>query len=65
MTHMKEMSDSEGDFGLPQKSSRKCRSCNSPNVSVRTWESSDGGYEDYNYTCQDCGYDWWIDGIDS
>lgn len=31
------------------------------------WESNDGGYEDYKYTCQDaeCGHAWWVEGIDS
>ena len=33
-------------------------------VQVRTWESSCGGYEDYQYRCES-GHTWWIDGIDS
>jgi PHP family Zn ribbon phosphoesterase len=37
--------------------------CGAP-VKVRVWESSDGGYEDYQYRCE-AGHTWWIDGIDS
>jgi hypothetical protein len=33
-------------------------------VRVRTWESHDGAYEDYQYRCA-AGHEWWIDGIDS
>lgn len=33
-------------------------------VQYRSWESSDGAYEDYQYRC-DNGHTWWIDGIDS
>ena len=43
----------------------KCWKCNSTNIEGRIWESSCGGYEDYNYHCQDCNYFWWVDGIDS
>jgi hypothetical protein len=33
-------------------------------VQYRSWESSCGGYEDYQYRCAS-GHMWWIDGIDS
>ena len=42
-----------------------CPNCSSRNTEYRTWESSDGGWEDYKYHCKDCGTTWWIDGIDS
>jgi lysyl-tRNA synthetase class I len=32
-------------------------------VKYREWES-DLGFLDYQYTCRDCGHEWWIDGID-
>jgi hypothetical protein len=37
--------------------------CGQP-VRVRTWESHDGAYEDYQYRCAG-GHEWWIDGIDA
>jgi hypothetical protein len=33
-------------------------------VQYRSWESSDGAYEDYQFRCAR-GHMWWIDGIDS
>lgn len=42
-----------------------CRRCSEANVAVRTWESSDGAYEDYHFECPDCGYNWWVDGPDA
>lgn len=79
MTHTRKLDDDEGDFGgwqdaggpgcmqlvavegsrLPQLP-RRCGA----KVQVRTWESHDGGYEDYQYRCAS-GHVWWIDGIDS
>lgn len=41
----------------------KCKK--TKNVLCDTWESSDGGHEDYRYRCKTCGHSWWIDGIDS
>lgn len=43
----------------------KCRKCGSQDVEYREWDSSCGGYTDYNYRCLYCGYSWWVDGIDS
>lgn len=63
--HTKTMKDSEGDFsGWEECKSQTCSKCGSKNVKYRTWESSCGGYEDYQYKCEN-GHIWWIDGIDS
>ena len=62
---MKPMDESEGQFSKPEVSICLCRKCNSKNVTCQEWESSCGGYEDYKYTCNDCNYVWWVDGIDS
>jgi transposase-like protein len=60
------MSDSQGDFkefnpvpDLP------CHKCGEKEVKARKWESSCGGWEDYQFKCSSCGYTWWVDGIDS
>ena len=63
--HAAPMADSEGDFGDYKPYSGACRKCQGPNVRFRIWESSCGGYEDYNYRCFDCKHEWWVDGIDS
>ena len=34
-------------------------------VSMREWESSCGGWEDYQYKCHHCGHAWWVEGIDA
>jgi len=65
MTHMRPMSESEGEFTSTHRHAATCRKCKSENVTCKTWESSDGAYEDYKYTCQDCGHVWWVDGIDA
>ena len=41
-----------------------CPKCRKHTVSSRKWESSDGAFEDYYFQCE-CGYNWWVDGIDS
>lgn len=43
----------------------KCRHCGASDAKYRTWESSCGGWEDYNYHCNACNREWWVDGIDS
>lgn len=49
-----------------QTASRPCKNCGDPTqVVYRVVEASDGGHEDYQYHCQACGVEWWIDGIDS
>lgn len=65
MTHMKPMSETDGEFTKREGSKMACPKCQQTNVTVQTWESSDGAYEDYKYTCPDCKHVWWIDGIDS
>ena len=62
MTHMKPMSESDGEFTRVKESAGKCRQCGSLRVRCQTWESSDGVYEDFKYKCLDCGCVWWIGG---
>jgi DNA-directed RNA polymerase subunit M/transcription elongation factor TFIIS len=68
--HSAPMADSEGDFGLwkPTKDDNpafKCRKCGSRDVVYRVWDSSCGGYEDYQYHCRGCQRKWWVEGSDS
>lgn len=65
--HTSPMPDSAGEFSPPEKELYTCRKCNQKTAKCRLWESSCGGYEDYNYTCTnpDCKYEWWVEGIDS
>lgn len=64
MIHTKPMADSEGDFGDWKVSERPHRDCGGE-VRYRVWESSCGGYEDYQYRCEKCGKKWWVEGADS
>lgn len=41
----------------------KCK-CGSNDVAYRTVDD-DQGHEDYNYRCNACQRNWWVDGIDS
>ena len=43
----------------------ECRYCGADAVRYRTWESSDGAFEDIHYQCLACGSEWWIDGPDA
>lgn len=53
-------------YGDWQKcSDRTCPRCSLKDIQYRSWESYDEAYTDYNFQCQTCGYQWWIDGIDS
>jgi hypothetical protein len=53
-------------YGDPQPALHvSCRACRGSNVQVEVWESSDGAFEDYHFTCTECGHNWWIDGPDS
>lgn len=65
--HTKPMPESAGTFRKPEQQKYICRRCLKTTAACRMWESSCGGYEDYKYECQDkaCGYEWWVDGIDS
>jgi hypothetical protein len=65
MTTSRKFSEDEGEFTSTAHHAAQCRQCGSDNVTCKTWESSDGGYEDYKYICQDCGHIWWVDGIDA
>lgn len=64
--HTGPMKDSDGDFQAWEDSKAPCRKCGGA-VKCRAWESSCGGYEDYQYRCQsrECGHSWWVDGCDS
>jgi transposase-like protein len=42
-----------------------CRKCAHADVARRKWESSCGGWEDWQYQCHHCDYTWWVEGIDS
>ena len=42
----------------------KCRKCGSNDILYREVESFDGAYDDYNYVCQNCGHDWWVESSD-
>jgi hypothetical protein len=73
VTTNRQFDDSEGDFGQWQDYPQACnrpiligianKLCGAK-VQVRSWESSDGAYTDYQYRCAN-GHTWWIDGIDS
>ena len=63
--HTQPMKDSDGDFKDWEKSENQCRQCSSKDTRCRSWDSSCGGYTDYQYRCMACGATWWIDGIDS
>lgn len=55
----------KGKFDDLKPCTGKCHECGKEELSYRVWEASDGGHEDYEYTCCACGYSWWVDGIDS
>ena len=66
MTHTRQMSDSEGDFGEWKPDAVPCPKCGG-HAEARLWESRDGAYEDWQFRCveSECRYTWWVDGIDS
>lgn len=56
----------DGEFTGGSRSDRPCPKCHADGtVTFRVWESSDGGWEDYKYSCSACKKTWWVDGIDS
>lgn len=63
--HMGPMKDSDGTFSDAVDAKCECRRCKSRNVKVREWTSRCGGFDDWQYTCDDCHFVWWVDGIDS
>jgi hypothetical protein len=67
MTTSRKFSDSEGTFSGWLLTTDECPKCKERNVRVRTWESNDGAYEDYQFQCfaLTCGHAWWVDGPDS
>lgn len=62
--HTGPMKDSDGEFAQWHVHQEKHRDCGGV-VRWREWESSCGGYVDYQYRCEKCGKRWWIDGPDS
>ena len=72
MTDARRFDDSEGEFGLWTPIPTPCHvivaasglPCGHP-VEVRSWQSNDGAYEDYQFRCVGGGHTWWVDGIDS
>lgn len=67
MTHTAPMHESQGTFtALSEPYERPCGKCGKWTTHrARRWDSNDGGYEDYEYTCLACGQVHWVDGIDS
>jgi hypothetical protein len=69
--HTHPMDESEGDFRESWKPTRAenpgfCRrKCGSNDVYYRIWDSSDGGYVDFQYECRGCGREWWVEGADA
>lgn len=55
----------EGDFGEWVRVNDYCpKHCEKPDLWVRTWDSHDGAYTDYQFRCRSCRYTWWVDGDD-
>jgi hypothetical protein len=66
MTHMNPMPESAGTFTKESVVQTFCRREQAMlDHRVQVWESNDGAYEDYKYTCLSCGTVHWVDGIDS
>ena len=65
MTHTGHMKESDGTLGEWKKSSHPCPKCGSDEHYYRSWESSDGAYEDEKHHCFACGDTQWIDGPDA
>lgn len=57
--------DQKGNLTSNVYSDTECRVCHKQTVKYQVWESSDGAYDDYKFTCMNCGASWWIDGCDS
>ena len=62
------MKDSDGKFGdWTMKGNIKCPDCGRWTIGHRLWESSCGGYDDYQYKCfgEGCTHVHWVDGSDA
>jgi hypothetical protein len=57
------MRETDGTLSPPEPGGRTCSTCHEP-MTVQTWESNDGAFEDFKYTCPN-GHVEWVDGIDS
>ena len=63
--HTQPMADSEGEFsGWNISKAPHNKECDG-RVRYRSWESSCGGYEDYQFVCEKCGKKWWVEGPDA
>lgn len=66
MTHTGPMHESEGEFTLREVDQRYCSTCKKiTGHAAERWESKDGAYVDWKYTCLTCSLVHWVDGIDS
>jgi hypothetical protein len=66
VTHVRQYSESEGDFEEPEPCILPCVRCKSTeHHTIQIWNSADGAYEDEKHSCSACGHVWWVDGIDS
>jgi hypothetical protein len=45
--------------------STACYNCSGKDVEYRIHEPADEAYEDYEFRCTVCEYQWWVDGIDA
>lgn len=62
--HTNSMPDSAGLFDDWKASDIPHRDCGGE-VKYRMWESSCGGYEDFQFNCTKCNKTWWVEGSDS
>ena len=62
--HSEPMKDSDGEFNEWKDSHIKCKHCGAT-MKYRLWESSCGGFEDYQYKCPGCDDSYWVEGPDS
>lgn len=42
-----------------------CYKCKTDNLYFKEWDSSCGGYTDYQYECRNCGHKWWAESPDA
>ena len=63
--HTKPMGEDEGTFAGAKPVDMRCPRCNRKTITVRSWESSCGGYDDDKYECSSCDTHWWVEGPDA